>query len=144
MVNRMAPIIIEVIAKSFLSADYMCAGILGICSSPTYTKEYASDYAKAMLATKPELIADNNYINSIYDIINADPNPRKILRAVHVSDLHMDYSYIPTEEEPFGPMGWETPYSTLVAILTHVKNEVKPDFFVWTGDNSRSNTWENT
>jgi hypothetical protein len=38
MVDRMAPIIINVLADSYLQADYMCAGLLGICESPVYTK----------------------------------------------------------------------------------------------------------
>jgi hypothetical protein len=93
MVDRMAPIIIHVLANSFLESDYMCAEILGICSTPVYTKEYAKDYVDAMLATKPEIIQDNNYVNSLYAKIKADPNPRPTFKAVHISDLHMDYSY---------------------------------------------------
>ncbi len=29
-------------------------------------------------------------------------------------------------------------------MMTYIKEEVQPDFMVWTGDNSRSNTWANT
>jgi Calcineurin-like phosphoesterase len=144
MVDRMAPIIIHVIANSFLAADYMCAEILGACSTPVYTKEYAADYAAAMIAGKPDLVKDNNYINDLYARIKADPSPRKTLKFAHVSDLHMDYSYPITEAEPFGPRGKETAYPTLKAIMTYIKDEIEPDFMVWTGDNSRSNTWANT
>jgi hypothetical protein len=66
MVNRMAPIIIHVLSNSFLSADYMCAEILKTCANPVYIKEYAKDYADAMIAGKPDLIKDNNYINNLY------------------------------------------------------------------------------
>jgi hypothetical protein len=38
MVDRMAPIIIHVLANSYLEADYMCAGLLEVCASPVYIK----------------------------------------------------------------------------------------------------------
>jgi hypothetical protein len=66
MIDRMAPIIVDSLTSSMLSANYMCAELLGVCSSPVYTKEYASDYAAAQIASKPEFIQDNNYINNLY------------------------------------------------------------------------------
>jgi len=81
-VTEMADILIPVLADSFLSADYMCAYMLGLCSSPVYTPYYAQDYVDSILPTKPALIADNNYVNSLYDKIKADPNPRKTLKAI--------------------------------------------------------------
>jgi 3',5'-cyclic AMP phosphodiesterase CpdA len=97
-----------------------------------------------MLSTKPESIMDNNYINSLYEDIKADPNPRPILTIAHISDLHMDYSFTPSEDAPFGIVGKETSYSVLVALLTYIKDIAKPDILVWTGDNSKSDTWANT
>lgn len=32
----------------------------------------------------------------------------------------------------------------LTSILSHIKDEIQPDFFVWTGDNSKSDTWSNS
>ena len=29
-------------------------------------------------------------------------------------------------------------------MLTYVKDEIKPDMFFWTGDNSSHNVWDNT
>lgn len=146
MVDRMAPIIIHVLANSYLEADYMCAGLLEVCSSPVYIKEYASDYKAQLLATKPDLIKDNNYVNSLYEKIKAAPNAanRPTFKAVHFSDLHMDYSYIRPDDAPFGNIGDESSYLLLVSMLTYVRDVVQPDFFVWTGDNSKSDTWANT
>lgn len=56
----------------------------------------------------------------------------------------MDYSYTPTEEQPYGAKGQETPYVVLEAALEYIKEEIKPDFAFWTGDNSKSDTWGNT
>lgn len=56
----------------------------------------------------------------------------------------MDFTNIPTAEEPFGCEGCQTPYVNLVAMLTFVRDEIKPDFLVWTGDNSKGDTWSNT
>ena len=77
-----------------------------------------------MLASKPDFIKDNNYINSLYDKIQADPerDSRPIYTSVHFSDLHMDYSFTPTPEEPYGVVGGESPYSLLLALLTYVRD----------------------
>lgn len=63
MINRMAPIIIDVVAHSYLSGDYVCAYLTGLCASPTYTPEYAEDYKQNMLSGKPDLIKNNDYVN---------------------------------------------------------------------------------
>lgn len=56
----------------------------------------------------------------------------------------MDYEYETTPDLPFGPMGSETPYSTLLGMLEYVRDEINPDIILWTGDNSCSDTWSNT
>jgi len=72
-----------------------------------------------------------------------DPNPRKTLTAVLMSDIHLDYDQLITELEPFGEFGRETSQPTLEACLQYIKEDIQPDFLFWTGDNSRSNTWNN-
>jgi hypothetical protein len=89
----MGDILIPVLADSILSTDYMCAYFLELCDTPTFTKYFAADYATALLATKPASLADNNYVNSLYDIIKADPNPRPTYKAVQISDVHIDFYY---------------------------------------------------
>mmetsp|Transcript_7087 Transcript_7087/g.5346 ORF Transcript_7087/g.5346 Transcript_7087/m.5346 type:complete len:102 (-) Transcript_7087:1386-1691(-) len=37
MVNRMAPIIIDVVANSYLEANYFCVEMIELCDKPTYT-----------------------------------------------------------------------------------------------------------
>jgi len=56
MVRRMAPIIIEVVANSYLEANYFCVEILEACDHPTFTKYYADDYIQELLAQKPDYI----------------------------------------------------------------------------------------
>jgi hypothetical protein len=56
----------------------------------------------------------------------------------------MDYTSPRSEDAPFGNIGDESPYSLLTSFLTYVRDTVKPDFFFWTGDNSKGDTWSNT
>lgn len=44
----------------------------------------------------------------------------------------------------FGAYKCDLPHGTLVSMLEHVANEVQPDMFFWTGDNSAHNVWSNT
>jgi len=66
MVNRMAPIILEVMANSYLESNYFCVEIMEVCDTPTFTRFEADDYIKDLLADKPEHIKDNNYLNNLY------------------------------------------------------------------------------
>jgi len=162
-----ADILLPVFAHSFLSADYFCSEVLGLCSFPTYTKFYAKDYVSDMIALKPSEILDNNYLNNIFGKIASDPNPRKTFKAVHISDPHTDFLYMPgmnsncdnficcraetgAPADPkdaagiWGSYKCDIPHNVLTSMLEYVKDEIKPDMFIWTGDNSAHNVWSNT
>jgi len=166
-VKEMGDILLPVLAESFLSADYFCAEVLSLCSFPTYTKFYAKDYVSAMTATKPDMIQDNNYLNNLYDFIKSDTNPRRTLKAVHISDPHIDFLYSPGSNancgnficcrsetglpaDPkdaagiWGDYACDIPHNVLTSMLEYVRDTVKPDMFIWTGDNSAHNVWNNT
>jgi sphingomyelin phosphodiesterase len=88
--------------------------------------------------------------------------------AVHISDPHLDFDYTegtlancnsylccrtdvgyPTKpgDIPAGKWGGyfcDTPRITLQSMLDYVRTEIKPDMFIWTGDNSAHNVWDNT
>jgi hypothetical protein len=62
--------------------DYFCGEFLGYCTDESYYVFYAEDWVNKLLESKPASIKDNNFLNKIYAQIDADPNPRKTLRAV--------------------------------------------------------------
>ena len=44
----------------------------------------------------------------------------------------------------WGSYECDTPHRTLVNMLQYVRDEIQPDLFFWTGDNSAHNVWNNT
>lgn len=50
-------------------------------------------YIDRVLADKPESIQNDDYVNSLYEKIRNDPNPRPTIKAVHISDPHIDFDY---------------------------------------------------
>jgi sphingomyelin phosphodiesterase len=92
-VKEMGDIIIPVLSQSIFSPDYFCGEFLGYCTDENYYVFYAEDWVNQLLKTKPAAIKDNNYVNKIYDQIKADTKPRRTLKAVQISDPHVDYEY---------------------------------------------------
>ena len=98
----------------------------------------------------------------------ADKNTRETFLAVHLTDPHLDFDYTegtlancdgylccrtnvgyPTKagDIPAGKWGGyfcDTPRITLQSMLSFIKTDIKPDMFMWTGDNSAHNVWDNT
>lgn len=46
-----------------------------------------------MLADKPDIIKDDDFVNNLYDEIKNDSSTRETIRIVHISDPHMDFYY---------------------------------------------------
>jgi hypothetical protein len=46
-----------------------------------------------VLADKPAEILRDDYIMQLYREIYSDPNPRKTLTFLHLSDIHLDTEY---------------------------------------------------
>lgn len=76
-----------------LTRDRICDELLGFCKKPTYETFPVADFEARVLADKPESIVNNDYVNKLYDQIYSDPNPRPTIKAVHISDPHIDFDY---------------------------------------------------
>jgi sphingomyelin phosphodiesterase len=106
-------------------------------------------------------------LNQIYKRVKADNGPRKTLLAVQMSDPHIDFMYTPgmnakcntpiccrlengypsdpkNAAGPWGDYNCDIPHRVLASMLDYVRDEIKPDLFFWTGDNSAHDVWENT
>lgn len=121
-----------------------------------------------ILATKPESIRDDNFIDNLYAQIAADPNPRETYTALHISDVHIDKDYVvgslancneylccrdyagyPEHRGDIPAAQWgsglcDLPVPTFQTMLDYIVSDVKPDMMFWTGDNSPHNIWYNT
>ena len=127
------------------------------------------DVVNKILATKPAKIANDDFINNLYADMAADKADRETIRAVHISDVHIDTLYsagsiascgsflccrdsfgVPgPDDEVAGEWGsnfglCDIPMKTFQSLLENVVNEQKPDVIFWTGDNSSHNIWSNT
>ena len=165
-IKEMEDIIIPVLTQSVFSPDYFCGEFLGYCTDENYYVFYAEAWVEQLLSTKPDIIKDNNYLNNIYKQIAASPQPRKTIRAVQISDPHIDFKYAPGADSECGGFlccraengfpadparqagNWgayqcDLPPAALKNMLEYVRDEIKPDMFFWTGDNSPHNVWRN-
>jgi len=101
-----------------------------------------------VLSDKPSSIQDDNFVNDLYSSVYSDPSPRKTIRAVHMSDPHIDFEYVegalvdcdvgylccrkengfPEDKTKgagkFGGYKCDLPHGTLVSMLEFVKDEV--------------------
>ncbi len=46
-----------------------------------------------MLKSKPEHLQDDNFVNNLYEDLLKDKHPRKTLKMVQVTDIHLDLKY---------------------------------------------------
>ena len=152
-VNEMAPIIINSFLQHYLNPDYTCP-LLGVCSQTYFTQDL-NTYIDEVIADKP---------NKTY------PNPtmRSTYKVVHLTDLHFDMEYLEganaecdlpvccrasvgmanATSEPAGYWGTvgdcDIPTRTLEQFAKWTKQNINPDYILWTGDNIVHDVWEQT
>ena len=140
-----------------------------MCEHPAIEELDLEKVVNNILATKPSYLDGDDYINNMYAEMAASGAEREIIRAVHISDVHLDLEYVVGSKAKcvsqlccraeFGMAGpddlaageWgsngglcDLPEKTFVSMMDYVAQEVKPDMIFWTGDNSAHNIWENT
>jgi hypothetical protein len=93
-VSEMGDVIVPVISNSLLKPDYFCSEFAGMCDTPYYMF-FAEQWVEDLLKTKPSQIQENNYLNGVYETVKASNGPRKILRAIQLTDPHIDWLYAP-------------------------------------------------
>lgn len=89
----MATPVLDMIGRELFSKERICNEFLEVCAIPSFETITVEQYATRVLAQKPELILNDDYVTNLYSQIYNDPNPRKTLRAVHISDPHIDLMY---------------------------------------------------
>jgi len=87
----MGDVIIPSLANFLLGPDYFCSRLLQVCDSPKFTVLKEKVDIDRILSDKPDKIKKNDFLNKIYDTIAANPQKRKTIKAVHMSDPHVDF-----------------------------------------------------
>ena len=82
-----------VVEDYILSKDRICNEHFGYCTSPIIEKLDLNQVVDNILATKPVTLKNDDYIQNLYDEIAASTSERPILRALHLSDIHIDMEY---------------------------------------------------
>ena len=76
-----------------ITKDRVCGEFLHICDHPKYITYTPESYVERVLAYKPQIIQQDDYVNKLYQKIYADPNPRPTIKMLHMSDPHVDDEY---------------------------------------------------
>lgn len=67
MIDISAPTILNNLAELMVSPQYTCQVELSTCNREWYTRNTVQAYADRVLASKPSAIADDNFINDLYE-----------------------------------------------------------------------------
>lgn len=164
----MGEIVLPSLTKFLLGPEYLCSQrVLGYCDSPTFVELKAQDYIDEQMSLKKPELESNDFIDKLYDEISADPNQRETIKIVQLADAHLDAQYLEgtiadcnlpiccrknngfTTDASIRAGKWgdykcDTPIEVYLSMLQFVKEEIKPDVFIWTGDNSPHDIWQNT
>lgn len=76
-----------------MSPQRICDEYLHLCGSPHITEEDVDSYVNNLLASKPDFLKNNDYVDGLYKKIAADQNPRETVRSIQLSDIHIDFKY---------------------------------------------------
>ena len=85
----------DVVENYLVTKDRICNERMGLCTSPTITPIDVTHVAKNILATKPLDIRNDDYIQNMYEQMAQSTEARPTIRALHVSDVHLDFEYTP-------------------------------------------------
>lgn len=92
-VNEMTEVLVPQMVDFVLTPAFSCARLMGFCSAPKWKTLDAQEYIDRILADKPEFLKDNDYVNQQYKKINEDPEKRKTVKLLHITDVHLDFAY---------------------------------------------------
>ena len=163
----MGEVVVPELLKSVLHPEYFCQRVAGFCRNP-YKVLHENDFISRVLKDKPAQIAQDNYIDNLYEEIKTDPEPRETVKVLHVSDIHIDFEYhigknancgkpiccriedgppaTPADAAPrFGHPNCDAPVEvaeTAFEYLASLDESEKPDLIVWTGDNTPHEVWQ--
>ena len=82
MARSMGRLTVENAVEFILSPNYVCEEIIPVCQKKDYELLEPADYVSRILATKPDAIKGDDYINNVYTKISEDKSERKTIKLV--------------------------------------------------------------
>ena len=148
-----------------LRSDFVCARAFGFCSKPKFKYLDNDAYIARVLKDKPDFIKNNDYVDKQYEMIRNDTKPRKTIKVMHATDIHVDLEYTEGYDADCGepiccrkengfpkdPKNAAGKYGDFRCDLANItmhsffdfaetfKDEV--DLIFWTGDNIAHDIW---
>ena len=95
IVNQYGQVLLDVVFNELITRDRICNESMGLCTHPRIEQIDVRDVVNNILATKPESLKNDDFIDNIYEQIKQEggTDTRDIILAAHISDLHMDLLY---------------------------------------------------
>ncbi|CDW80649.1 saposin b domain-containing protein [Stylonychia lemnae] len=168
-VNSLKDVVIKQLEGIITSPKYLCTDALNICEQKYFELLDPNDFTGKMLADKPNVIQNDDFMNNLYETINNDSNKnlRPTFKAVHFTDVHTDFYYVsgastqcdniiccrkengfPTNKSiqagPLGAYGCDIPIDVLTTMGDYINAEINPDVIFWTGDITPHDQWHYT
>ena len=91
--NNVDPLM-ESLSTHILAKDHMCNEVLKVCKHPDIEQVAIETVVNKILATKPKELENDDFVDKLYEGIAADPENRETIKAVHISDVHLDHDYL--------------------------------------------------
>ena len=157
-----------VVEDYLLTKDRICNEHLGWCTDPVITPIELDSVLDNILATKPVAVQNDDYIQNLYDEMAKSTEPRPTLKALHMSDVHLDFAYTPgtlsnckdylcchvasgypKHDDDLAAGEWggikcDIPVKTYQSMLDHMVENNLPDLLFLTGDFASHEVWDNT
>ena len=167
LVHQFGEPMFDVAERYLFTKARLCNEHFGWCTEPVIEKIDLDTVVNNILATKPVALQNDDYINNLYEEMAKSTEERPTIKALHVSDIHVDFHYTPgtlsnckdylcchvesghVGKDDIAAGEWgadmcDIPVKTYQSMLDHMVSENLPDLVFWTGDNASHNVWNNT
>ena len=96
-VMQYSPILFNAMSNYLMAKDRWCNEKLGVCTHMKVESEDLHKVVDNILATKPKYLENDDFVDKMYEQmakeIAAGDTDREIIKAVHISDVHIDMEY---------------------------------------------------
>ena len=77
-----------------LSSAFLCENVFTFCDPTSYVLQDEFEFINRVLADKPQDVVADDFIDKLYVQIEAAATPRKTIKMLQFTDLHLDLDYV--------------------------------------------------
>jgi len=89
----MASPVLDSLTQNLMTKNRVCNEWLGRCAKPVIKEIDLDQWVSDLLASKPESIANDDFVNNMYAQMTPD-SVKETVTVVHISDPHLDFQYV--------------------------------------------------